>query len=67
MLGFDYPTYVHIAPDIEYLERAYDDAKYGWYSTRPFVTPVVPTILDDTWRRRASTWSTCSAAMRPTR
>lgn len=46
--GFDYPTYVHIAPDIEYLERAYDDAKYGSWSKRPFVTPVVPTIRDDT-------------------
>ncbi|MBV9343645.1 MAG: NAD(P)/FAD-dependent oxidoreductase [Gammaproteobacteria bacterium] len=46
--GFAYPTYVHIAPDIDYLERAYDDAKYGWYSARPFLTPVVPTIVDDT-------------------
>jgi phytoene dehydrogenase-like protein len=45
--GFAYPTYVHIAPDIDYLERAYDDAKYGWYSARPFLTPVVPTIVDD--------------------
>jgi len=45
---FDYPTYVHLAPDIDYLERAFDDAKYGWYSTKPFVTPVVPTIVDDT-------------------
>jgi phytoene dehydrogenase-like protein len=45
--GFDYPTYVHLAPDIDWLERAYDDAKYGWYSTRPFVTPVVPTIRDE--------------------
>ena len=47
-LGFNYPTYVHIAPGIDYLERAYDDAKYGWYSSRPFLTPVVPTIVDDT-------------------
>jgi phytoene dehydrogenase-like protein len=46
--GFDYPTYVHVAPDIDWLERAYDDAKYGWYSQKPFVTPVVPTIRDDT-------------------
>jgi phytoene dehydrogenase-like protein len=45
--GFAYPTYVHIAPDIDYLERAYDDAKYGGYSARPFLTPVVPTIVDD--------------------
>jgi len=44
---FKYPTYVHIGPGIDYLERAYDDAKYGWYSTRPFLTPVVPTIVDD--------------------
>ena len=46
--GFDYPSYVHIAPDIDYLERAYDDAKHGWYSYRPFITPVVPTTVDDT-------------------
>jgi phytoene dehydrogenase-like protein len=46
--NFSYPTYMHIAPDIDYLERAYDDAKHGWYSSRPFITPVVPTIVDDT-------------------
>jgi phytoene dehydrogenase-like protein len=46
--SFDYPTYVHLAPDIDWLERAYDDAKYGWYSTRPFITPVVPTMRDET-------------------
>lgn len=46
--SFDYPTYMHIAPDIDYLERAYDDAKHGWYSSAPFLTPVCPTIVDDT-------------------
>jgi len=46
-LQFNYPTYVHIAPSIDYLERAYDEAKYGWYSSQPFLTPVVPTIVDD--------------------
>jgi phytoene dehydrogenase-like protein len=46
-LQFGYPTYVHIGPSIEYLERAYDEAKYGWYSSRPFLTPVVPTVVDD--------------------
>ena len=46
-LGFAYPTYVHLAPGIDYLERAYDDAKYGSYSRRPFLTPVTPTIVDD--------------------
>jgi phytoene dehydrogenase-like protein len=45
--GFRYPTYVHLAPGIDYLERAYDDAKYGWFSSKPFLTPVVPSIVDD--------------------
>ncbi len=44
---FTYPTYVHCAPDIDYLEKAYEDAKHGWYSDKPFMTPVVPTIVDD--------------------
>lgn len=48
LAGWEYPTYVHIAPDIEYLERAYDQAKHGWYSDSPFITPVVPTIVDKT-------------------
>jgi phytoene dehydrogenase-like protein len=47
-LGFAYPTYVHVAPGIDYLERAYDDAKYGRPSSRPFLTPVVPTWVDNT-------------------
>ncbi len=46
--SFPYPAYTHIAPDIDYLERAYDDAKHGWYSTEPFMTLVTPTIVDDT-------------------
>ena len=46
--GFAYPSYVHIGPGIDYLERAFDDAKYGSYSARPFMTPVVPTVVDDT-------------------
>lgn len=44
---FDYPTYVHIGPTIEYLEAAYDDAKWGRYSARPFITPVSPSVVDD--------------------
>jgi phytoene dehydrogenase-like protein len=45
--GFAYPTYTHIGPTIEYLELAYDDAKYGDMSREPFVTPVTPTFVDD--------------------
>ena len=62
---FDYPTYMHIAPDIDYLERAYDDAKHGWYSKEPFITPVCPTIVDDTLAPPRQTcckflWWSCS-------
>jgi phytoene dehydrogenase-like protein len=46
--GFAYPTYTHIGPTIEYLERAYDDAKYGDWSKDPFITPVAPSFVDDT-------------------
>jgi phytoene dehydrogenase-like protein len=46
--SFPYPTYCHIAPDIDYLERAYDAAKHGWYSSEPFMTLCTPTIVDDT-------------------
>lgn len=44
--GFPYPTYTHIGPSIEYLERAYDDAKWGNFSRSPFITPVAPSFVD---------------------
>lgn len=37
---------ISIAPSVEYLERAYDDAKYGNFSQRPFINVVVPTVSD---------------------
>jgi phytoene dehydrogenase-like protein len=46
--GCEYPAYAHICPTPEFLERAYDDAKYGWYSSEPFLSPIVPTYYDDT-------------------
>jgi phytoene dehydrogenase-like protein len=46
--SFPYPTYLHICPDVDYLERAYDDAKHGGYSREPFMTQVVPTFADHT-------------------
>ena len=46
--GFAAPNYVHIGPDIEYLQAAYEDACKGMYSRRPFITAVVPTMVDDT-------------------
>ena len=46
--GFAAPNYVHIGPDIDYMQAAYEDACHGRYSRRPFVTAVVPTTVDDT-------------------
>ena len=39
---------ISIAPDIAYLERAYDQAKYGEFSRRPFLNVVIPSLLDPT-------------------
>jgi phytoene dehydrogenase-like protein len=35
-----------IAPSMDFMERAYDEAKYGWYSSRPYMDVVVPTVRD---------------------
>src|SRR5438270_3191744 len=37
---------VSISPSVDYMERAYDDAKYGHFSRRPYVDMVIPTSTD---------------------
>jgi phytoene dehydrogenase-like protein len=37
---------ISISPSIAYLERAYDDAKYGEISSRPYMDIVIPSMLD---------------------
>lgn len=37
---------IAICPSIDYLERAYDDAKYGDFSRRPYLNIVIPTLSD---------------------
>ena len=39
---------IHIAPSLEYLERAYDEAKYGRPSTKPIIEMTIPTSVDRT-------------------
>jgi phytoene dehydrogenase-like protein len=39
---------IAIAPSVDYLERAYDDAKYGEFSRRPFLDIVMPSMIDPT-------------------
>jgi len=38
--------HIIICPNLEYLERAYDDAKHGCYSQQPYLDIVIPTQLD---------------------
>jgi phytoene dehydrogenase-like protein len=37
---------VSISPSVEYLERAYDDAKYGEFSRHPYMDIVIPSMID---------------------
>jgi phytoene dehydrogenase-like protein len=37
---------ISISPTLEYMERAYDDAKYGSYSRRPYMDIVIPSLTD---------------------
>lgn len=39
---------IAIAPGIDYLEKAFDQAKYGEFSTRPYINAVIPTLTDPT-------------------
>ena len=39
---------IHISPTMEYIERAYDDAKYGRPSQQPIIEATIPSVLDDT-------------------
>ncbi|HKZ89384.1 MAG TPA: NAD(P)/FAD-dependent oxidoreductase [Thermoplasmata archaeon] len=37
---------ITVCPDTEYMEAAYDDAKYGDFSRRPYVDVCIPSLLD---------------------
>jgi len=37
---------ISISPAVDYMERAYDDAKYGDYSRRPYIDMVIPSLTD---------------------
>src|SRR5579859_1444822 len=37
---------IHIGPEIDYLERAFDDSKYGDFSRAPFLEAAIPSLLD---------------------
>jgi phytoene dehydrogenase-like protein len=37
---------ISISPSVEYLERAYDQAKYGEFSQRPYMDIILPSAID---------------------
>jgi len=39
-------TTIHLCPTLEYIERAYDDSKYGRPSERPMLEITIPTTYD---------------------
>jgi phytoene dehydrogenase-like protein len=39
---------ISFSPSLEYMEQAYDDAKAGHFSRRPYVDVVIPSLVDPT-------------------
>jgi phytoene dehydrogenase-like protein len=37
---------ISISPSLEYMERAYDDAKYGNFSRQPYMDIIIPSMID---------------------
>ncbi len=58
---------MHICPSVEYVERAWDDAKYGRASERPLLELTVPTMYDPSLAPAASTSWESSCNTRRTR
>lgn len=44
--GDQFRGFTNIAPSMDYLERAYDEAKYGWYSSRPYLDCCIQSTID---------------------
>ena len=39
---------LHIGPEIDYLERAFDESKYGQFSRQPYLEATIPSLTDPT-------------------
>ncbi len=37
---------ISVSPNLDYLERAYDDAKYGEFSKQPYMDVIIPSLID---------------------
>jgi len=41
-----YRGFLNMGPSLDYLERAFDDAKYGWYSQKPYIDGCIQSNVD---------------------
>jgi phytoene dehydrogenase-like protein len=37
---------ISFSPSLDEMERAYDDAKYGYFSRKPYIDMIIPTLVD---------------------
>jgi len=44
--GSQFRGFTNIGPSMDYLERAFDDAKYGWYSEHPYIDMAIQSTID---------------------
>jgi phytoene dehydrogenase-like protein len=44
--GDQFRGFTNIGPSLDYLERAFDDAKYGWYSEHPYIDMAIQSTID---------------------
>ncbi|HUO45321.1 MAG TPA: NAD(P)/FAD-dependent oxidoreductase [Acidimicrobiia bacterium] len=44
--GDQYRGFTNIGPSMEYLERAFDEAKYGRYSSKPYIDGAIQSTID---------------------
>jgi phytoene dehydrogenase-like protein len=65
MPGDPHTGIMAISPSVEYLERAWDDAKYGRMSEHPYVEAVFPTVFDDSIAPRGKHIALCFTQFGP--
>jgi phytoene dehydrogenase-like protein len=44
--GEPFRGFLNVGPSMDYLERAFDEAKYGWYSSKPYIDGTIQSTID---------------------
>jgi phytoene dehydrogenase-like protein len=56
---------ISFSPSVDYMERAYDDAKYGAPSRRPYIDMIIPTLVDPSMAPRGKHIMSCFVQYAP--